>query len=120
LKSLPLPSAASRKPVFDKNTHFSLSYAAELGLFYNQPQDEHKITCVVVEARKNPFLGVVALCARMPTFLHIIPMLNINCPFPNKTSRLLSSSTLYTHTCDIFKQAKENIGILEIFYPLHR
>ncbi len=35
---------------------------------------------VVVKARKNPLLGVVALCTRMRTSLHTSVMLRINCP----------------------------------------
>ncbi len=34
------------------------------------------------ENKKNPFLGLVDLCARMNASLIINPMLSINCPIP--------------------------------------
>jgi hypothetical protein len=49
----------------------------------------------VVKIRKNSLLGVVALCARMPTSLHTGPLLGINCPIP--TSLLVPTPTPIPH-----------------------
>ncbi len=77
-----------------------------------------------LKIKEIPYLGVVALCVRRQISVHTSPMLRINCslsqvPFSPHPLPQISSSTLCTHTCDIFKLAEDDIGMLESPYVRH-